>query len=97
MGINAKTDPIQIKTRQMHINLPKLGLEDIVDDLAHAAYLTMIKHVDMAGTGDEAYILIRDAIRSALRKYVVAFDKCGTSPLCWKAKEFDPWYGYNNK
>jgi hypothetical protein len=86
-----ETDPIQIKTRQIHIKFPKLGLEDMVDDLSHAAYLAIAKHVDMTGTGDETYILVRDAIRSTFEKYVIAFDKCGASSLCWKLKEFDPW------
>lgn len=88
-----KFNHIELQTRQFHIKLPMLGLEDIVNDLAHAAYLTMLKHLhlDITKTGDEDYILIRDAIEATLRKYVIAFDKCGTNPLCWQVKEFDPW------
>lgn len=89
--MNIKIEPDQIKMRQIHIKLPKLGLEDIVDDLAHAAYLTMVKHLDMTGTGDEDFIRVRDAIRSVLRKYVTAFDRCGMNSLCWKVEEFNPW------
>ncbi len=69
---------------QLHVKLVGRSLENMVDEVALAAWLALGR---TGSVGPE----VREAVREVLRRYVVAMDVCGLASVCQESEEYDPW------
>ncbi|MGE5591102.1 MAG: hypothetical protein ACM3ZA_10875 [Bacillota bacterium] len=69
---------------QLHVKLDGRTLEDMVEEVARAAW---------QASGQTGPVLpeVHEAVRDALRHYVVAMDICGLASVCQESEEYDPW------
>lgn len=73
-----------VRNLQLHVWLNGRSLDDMVDDVARGAWAA-------SGRSGAVAPEVRQAVRDALRRYVVGMDVCGLSSLCQESEEYDPW------
>lgn len=79
----------KLLTQRLHLKLEDMDLQDMIDELTTAVW-----KVIYAGEPDRTlanYHNLRDALETALRRHVVAFDICGLAAVCREATEIDAW------
>jgi hypothetical protein len=79
----------QFSVYKLHVNLEGQTLDDMLEETARSVWEALIEQPQHHERS--SFELIKNALKAALRQYIIGIDNCGTNPACRGGRKFDPW------
>ena len=84
-----ENEALTVTSYSLHVKIENQTLDEMLEEIAQLVWEALIEQPQPHQRS--SFELMKNALKAALRQYIVGISGCGLNPICQQGKEFNPW------